>query len=325
MSARKRAGKVSSSPKGTLPPEASEAAKARRRAAVELDALTQNLASPLSTYVRGFPRPSRLHAFERALLELTVGTAHYERTLLRVDALRKGTLELGKGHAGFANRANTLQEAESRRRTGFEDLEALFRKGGGAVDELKEIAKTLRSLPVAELQSPTITLVGAPNVGKSSLVRLLSSGRPEVQNYPFTTRGIQMGHIMVDGRRHVLTDTPGMLLRPDVQRNKMERLTLAALAYLPVRVMFVFDFSGGSGTRISDQMLIREELRGCFPQHPWLDVASKCDLPDSEAEAALAAEARLMLPDMLHVSPTTGQGVPALAERLFALLSTAAT
>ena len=33
-----------------------------------------------------------------------------------------------------------------------------------------------------------VALVGAPNVGKSSLVQLLSSGLPEVCDYPFTTR-----------------------------------------------------------------------------------------------------------------------------------------
>lgn len=55
----------------------------------------------------------------------------------------------------------------------------------------------------AGLVTPSqVALVGAPNVGKSSLVQLLSSGLPEVQNYPFTTRSIKMGHFYVDGRRH---------------------------------------------------------------------------------------------------------------------------
>ena len=47
-----------------------------------------------------------------------------------------------------------------------------------------------------------VALVGAPNVGKSSLVQALSSGLPEVCEYPFTTRNIKMGHFYVDGRRH---------------------------------------------------------------------------------------------------------------------------
>ena len=38
-------------------------------------------------------------------------------------------------------------------------------------------------------------LAGMPNVGKSSLVRALSSGTPEVNDYPFTTRGVSVGHV----------------------------------------------------------------------------------------------------------------------------------
>lgn len=118
-----------------------------------------------------------------------------------------------------------------------------------AVDELKDVAKSLRRLPVVEPELPTVrflasgpglscissctilalnlqahqcfpdsvphasfslqvALVGAPNVGKSSLVQLLSSGLPEVQNYPFTTRSIKMGHFYVAGRRHQVTGGP---------------------------------------------------------------------------------------------------------------------
>ncbi len=100
VSALKRALKLTATP--GLAKEASEAQKARKRAAQMLDALTKELCAPLARYVRGFPPPARLHPFERALLDLTVGTAPYERALSRVDALRKGLLELGKGHAGCA-------------------------------------------------------------------------------------------------------------------------------------------------------------------------------------------------------------------------------
>ena len=53
--------------------------------------------------------------------------------------------------------------------------------------------------------------MGAPNVGKSSLVQVLSSGLPEVCNYPFTTRTVKMGHFFVDGVPHQVKNSPPLL------------------------------------------------------------------------------------------------------------------
>lgn len=43
----------------------------------------QELCVPLAGYLRGFPRPQRLHPFEAALLELTVGDGKYTEVLAR--------------------------------------------------------------------------------------------------------------------------------------------------------------------------------------------------------------------------------------------------
>lgn len=75
-----------------------------------------------------------------------------------------------------------------------------------------------------------------------------------------------------------ITDTPGLLQRPDDYRNKMELLTLAALQHLPSSVMFVADLTEECGTSVADQWLIRQELKQRFPSKPWVDVLSKADL-----------------------------------------------
>ncbi len=259
-----------------------EGARAKNRAARQLDGLMKELAAPLGTYERGFPRRSRLHPFENALLELTVGSVAYDRAVMRVTALRKASVEVAKGYAARAGKAANKKDALALQAEGFSRVEAIFNRGADAVDELKELAKSLRRLPVVDPRLPTVALVGAPNVGKSSLVQLLSSGLPEVQNYPFTTRSIKMGHFYVDGRRHQVTDTPGLLRRPDDDRNAMERLTLASLQYLPTAVLFVADLTGECGTSVADQWAIRKELRERFEGKPWLDVLSKADLLEEE-------------------------------------------
>ena len=54
-----------------------------------------------------------------------------------------------------------------------------------------------------------------------------------------------------------MTDTPGLLDRPDDERNAMERLTLAALQHLPTAVLFVMDLTGQCGTSVAAQWRIR--------------------------------------------------------------------
>ena len=54
-----------------------------------------------------------------------------------------------------------------------------------------------------------------------------------------------------------VTDTPGLLNRPDSERNAMERLTLAALEHLPTAVLFVMDLTGECGTSPASQWRIR--------------------------------------------------------------------
>jgi nucleolar GTP-binding protein len=84
------------------------------------------------------------------------------------------------------------------------------------------------------LSAPTVVFVGAPNVGKSTMVTELSTGEPEIGNYAFTTRAVTLGHVYEDGKKMgQVMDTPGLLDREDDERNEMEELTLATMRHLP--------------------------------------------------------------------------------------------
>jgi len=65
-----------------------------------------------------------------------------------------------------------------------------------------------------------LSLVGFPNVGKSSLLRRLSSAAPKVGSYAFTTMTPQLGSVLVGGSwdRFVVADVPGLIQGAHVDR-----------------------------------------------------------------------------------------------------------
>ncbi|XP_078440475.1 P-loop containing nucleoside triphosphate hydrolases superfamily protein isoform X2 [Wolffia australiana] len=320
MSAKRKARRVGPS-KGIV----NIAKREKNKAAKQLDALMKEIAVPLRLYLEKFPKRYLLHPYERSLIELTFGEGHYEEVLGRVDSLRKRILSVGKEHASLCAQSSTKREAEERLDEGVKSLEHTFHLQRHAVEDLLNIAKALRAMPVVDPSIPTLCLVGAPNVGKSSLVRILSTGKPEVCNYPFTTRGILMGHISIDYAHFQVTDTPGLLNREDEKRNNLEKLTLAVLSHLPTAVLYVHDLTGDCGTSPSNQFALYKEIRERFKDHIWLDVVSKCDLlhlPDriTESDDELENYKSFGPPGSMRVSVKSELGLDELKGRVHDLL-----
>jgi nucleolar GTP-binding protein len=314
--------------------------RAKKHGSEKMDALTKALCLPLRDCVDGYKRElRRLHPFERVVADLTARARQKRDGLTLMDVLdelheaRKEILLAGKDWIAKIKSVETAREAADTLSEGEERLYALFDElAAPPLASLLELQKSLRTTPAVRLDTPAVVLVGAPNVGKSSIVRAISSGRPEVNNYPFTTRGMTLGHVEVwwdddDRRGEAVTkcqvmDSPGLLVRPDEQRNEMESLTLAAMQHLPTAVMYVMDLSGEAGDKcssIQDQLQLRKEVRARFPRRPWVDVVSKVDL-------GLAAGARESLEEVLaessyiDLSVHDGTGVEELRDSVVRML-----
>mmetsp|Transcript_9782 Transcript_9782/g.18389 ORF Transcript_9782/g.18389 Transcript_9782/m.18389 type:complete len:538 (+) Transcript_9782:109-1722(+) len=338
--------------------------RARKHAAETLNDVTQGLCVPLRDVVKGYKYElSRLHPFEKVVADLTARARQKKDGLVLQDVLdeineaRKELLNAGKDWIAKAKNGETARDAMEFMKEGEERMYELFEELASApVKLLIDLQKDLRTTPAVRLDTPAVVLVGAPNVGKSSIVRAISSATPEVNNYPFTTRGMTLGHVQVfwndettaaaaiipdldevkKGRfdaqslpgNYAFTqlcqvmDSPGLLAREDSQRNEMEALTLAAMQHLPTAVMYVMDLSGGAGDKcssVSDQLELRREVRARFPRRPWIDVVSKYDL-------GLVDGAREELEKVLDGAPyielsiKDGKGVDELRDEVMRML-----
>lgn len=56
-----------------------------------------------------------------------------------------------------------------------------------------------------------VGIVGVPNAGKSTLLSVVTSARPKIANYPFTTLVPNLGVCEMDYRTTVFADIPGLL------------------------------------------------------------------------------------------------------------------
>lgn len=219
--------------------------------AAQVDFAAKELAGEIKAASKGMPALDSLHPFERAIVNIAIdgGEEEYECAKAAAERARKSVSAEGKELARLTKSAKSKKDREAHKESAFQAMAQRVEANRHHILRLKEVAKRLRASQLPKKNLPLAALVGCPNVGKSTLVRALSTGRPEVRDYPFTTRSFLLGHIAYEDDGHAnwfqIADTPG-LLPPRDRHNPLELLTLASLEHLPSAVVYVLDLQGSA-------------------------------------------------------------------------------
>ena len=173
-----------------------------------------------------------------------------------------------------------------------------------------------------------VGLVGFPNVGKSTLLSVVSKAHPKIANYHFTTLYPNLGVVYVDeGRSFVMADIPGLIegasegagLGHDFLRH-VDRCRL---------LVHVVDVSGSEGRDpVEDFDKINAELKEYSEElstRPQIVVGNKADLLSEEEQVAvnrLKEHAEALGYRFFVMSAVTHNGVEALVKECADMLST---
>jgi GTP-binding protein len=177
---------------------------------------------------------------------------------------------------------------------------------------------------ILELKSiADVGLIGMPNAGKSTMLSRLSRARPEIADYPFTTKFPNLGLVQSDmDRTFVLADIPG-LIEGAAEGHGLGHDFLRHIMRAGILVHLVEPSPMDQTDPIGNYKTIRNELAHYsqeLAQRPEIVVVTKAELPDAaDIHAALSKE--LGRDDIHLVSAVTGSGLRQLVLRIADLLA----
>jgi GTP-binding protein len=154
-----------------------------------------------------------------------------------------------------------------------------------------------------------VGIVGAPNAGKSSLLRRLTRARPKVADYPFTTTEPVLGTLEdSEGRQLVLADIPGLIEGASEGAGLgHEFLAHVERTRLLVHVVDIAPVDGSSSQGSFAGVRAELERHGAgLEERPFITVLSKVDLVSEEDALARSEEWQALLSEDPHVCREDG-------------------
>jgi GTPase len=157
-----------------------------------------------------------------------------------------------------------------------------------------------------------VGLIGFPNAGKSTLVAQISSARPKIAAYPFTTLTPNLGVVEAADASFVVADIPGLIPGAHEGRGLGHRF-LRHVRRAAV-LLYLLDLAAEDRDPFEDANTLEEELRNFDPDladRPSLIVANKIDAVPERLD-----ELKSRVPEAIAISAQTGEGVGELLDVL---------
>ncbi len=247
----------------------------------------------------GFPKFDDLDRFERDVLFIMVNGREYERSLNNLKWARTKITELATNSIRGIKKAPNMTVIARFRSSFYGRFSSIIEDMDESLSFLREAREALKKVPQVSREMKIIIIAGFPNVGKSSLISKLTNLTPEIADYPFTTKSINVGMMKMGASIYEVLDVPGLLNRKN--HNTIERVALAAIENIGNLVVCMMDPTEECGYRLEEQQKLCDSLKDLGKN--VLIVENKIDAERTDS-------------DNIKISCATGEGIEELKKKM---------
>jgi nucleolar GTP-binding protein len=267
--------------------------KAKKKESKRIKVAVAELVSRILKIIKMVPIIDELPDFYKELASILVDVDELRLTLGKINGILPVLRKVEGEHIRQLKRIDAPKEGDQLRRSAFGRISSIINKQNKNLEYLNSIRGRLKQIPSIDYTMPCVVIAGYPNVGKSSIVINISTNkRIDVREYPFTTKQLKMGHLVIKSKFESIKiqclDTPGILDRPMSKRNSIELQAVLALRLISDLILFVFDPTPACGYDVESQIELFNEIKDNFSKDGKVEiliVLNKMDLAkDSEIE-----------------------------------------
>ena len=238
----------------------------KRRARATISEADGYVTKTLLTLRRRNPDLNEITEPLKSLIELEMSIDDAKQALGSLQWAASGIGKLAKRYSALIG-MDSDEDAKRHEKAFLGRMRSILNRIDKQLSRVRDLRRILVELPVFRDDALLIAIAGFPNVGKSTLLATLTSAKPEIAPYAFTTKGLNLGVLETQGIRIQLIDTPGTLDRDHM--NTIEKRAAIIIEHADA-VIYVFDPT--EPYPLDDQIALYEQL-----DHPIVYV-SKTDL-----------------------------------------------
>ncbi len=228
----------------------------------------------LKDIIESFPNLDNLPPFYLELVKLTTDYRELKKSLAALQWAigQLSTFQRSTQHKIKASRE--VPTVSVHRRAAYGRMMSIVKQIRKQFEYLEHCRKIFVEYPSLK-EMFTVCIAGFPNVGKSTLLSKLTPATPEIADYAFTTKALNLGYGKFQHQKVQFVDTPGTLNRID-KMNMVEKQAYLALNYVANIIVYVFDLTPQATATIEEQIELFAQVHTY--QKPMVIYFSKTDL-----------------------------------------------